>query len=206
MIDWEAFKTQLQTNPGKLLKSVLLLAGCLLLIWMVVMLQGGSPAHQETIQINKSGQLSGLNNLPDKAADSLTVGRSAQTAPNMMDEHSGSGLYVLLPTILIFFIVIGGLWYWIRSKNAATSGKTSGEVFTTIASQKVPGGQQMLIVRLNGEYWVMATGGTQGLTLLHRYPPEEWKALEQYPIKADGEDTFWQTLKATAVSKNNQDA
>jgi hypothetical protein len=203
MIDWETFKAQLQTNPSKVLKSVLLLAGCLLLIWIVVVLQNGSPAHQKTVKVYKSGRLEGLNSASGQTADSLTEDMPFLNTQHITPENSGSGLYVLLPVVLLFLIVIGGLWFWIRSKGTPASGKISGDVFTAIATQKIPGGQQLLVAKINGEYWVMATGGTQGVRLLHRYSSEEWKTIEKRPVKSGEEDTFWQTLKTTAAKKNN---
>lgn len=200
MIDWETFKAQLQTKPNKMLKSVLLLAGCLLLIWIVVIVQVGSPAEQDTVNIHKSGQLDGLNfSTNGDITDSLAFRESSETTQPMLQKDSTSGLFVLLPVMLLFFIVLGGLWLWIRSKRKPAAGKINGEVFTTIASQKIPGGQQLLVAKLNDEYWVMATGGTQGVSLLHRYDTEEWKTLEQHPVDKKSEDTFWQTLKSKTI-------
>ncbi len=198
MIDWETFKAQLLNNPKKALKSVILLAGCLLLIWILVILQTGSPAHQNTVKVNDSGKLSGLNLSSHNASDSLGVKESSKSTQPILQDGPDSGLYILLPTALIFILVVGGIWLWIRSKNSSASGKISGEVFTTIASQKIPGGQQLLVIKLNGEYWVIATGGTQGVTLLHRYSSEEWKTLRQDTMEKNERSNFWQTLKTTA--------
>ena len=199
MIDWESFKNQMQTNPGKMLKSVMLLAGCLLLIWILVMIESGSPTKQ-TVHIHKSGRLDSLDMYSGR---NPTNSSSTTQGQGTMNNNSGSGYYLLLPTALVFLVLVGGVWYWLHSRQTNTSGNLTGDIFTTIATQKIPGGQQLLVIKINGEYWVMATGGGQGTELLHRYSSEEWKTLERRPMKGDEEKTFWQTLKEKASQKKD---
>ncbi len=209
MIDWETFKTQLQSDPGRMLKSVLLLAGCLFMIWLIVVMQS-NPGMQQNVQVQGSGRLDSLRIAKMQSGDSPVTAEAERARPNRMPaealparDNSFSGLF---PTVLIFLVMIGGAWYWLRNqKNSGTKGR-AGALFTTITSQQLPGGPKLTVVKLNGEYWVMASGGPQGTELLHRYASEEWQGIEEIEKKQgqrDWKNTFLKTLQTSSASSDN---
>ena len=60
MIDWDAFKSQLQTNPNRTLGFVLGLAACLLLIWLMTVAQNSDPRENRMVEIAEEGKLDSL--------------------------------------------------------------------------------------------------------------------------------------------------
>lgn len=198
MIDWDTFKAQLQTNPGKLLKSVLMLAGCFLAIWILVILQS-NPSTQNNIRVQESGRL-----------DSLQISTFADAEePTQSSPASGSGrafdMSAMLPLILFFLICVAGVWFWMRSKNNASLSNPPSRLFNTVGSQQLPGGQQLVVIKLNSEYWVMTTGGTEGMKLLHRYHADEWQGPTSQPPKKDWMNTFKETLQTSPSAKRDRE-
>ena len=96
MIDWDTFKAQLQTNPGKLLRSVLLLAGCFLAIWILVVLQS-DPSTRNHIRIRESGRLDSLQ----VSTESTRRGKVAVQEQPKTTADGEAGMPSLLPIFLI---------------------------------------------------------------------------------------------------------
>lgn len=303
MIDWETFKSQMQTDPGRMLKSVLLLAGCLFMIWLIVVMQS-NPGMQQNVQVQNSGRLDSLrivkmqsesgNGLSDaqkqpanspgivqkqtgetpgdakvpsedstgvaenKSANNMSVAKShsgdgpgkagsnSAESPGIAETQSGdsikkaktqsadslgaagtksrespalfrharadresagalsdrdNGFTGVFPTVLILLVLIGGAWYWLRTQRKSGNKQGAGPLFTTVASQQLPGGPKFTVIKLNGEYWVMASSGPQGTQLMHRYTSEEWKGLEEIGKQQETRDwknTFLQTLNSSS--------
>ena len=85
-----------------------------------------------------------------------------------------------------------------ESITLSTDSSSNKKIFTTIGTQQLPAGQRLTVTRINGEYWVMATNGSQGVSLLHRYSEEEWQGVAEEPAAKDWKQTFMTTLKSTA--------
>jgi hypothetical protein len=272
MIDWETFKSQLQSDPGRMLKSVLLLAGCLFMIWLIVVMQ--SNPGMQNVQVESSGRLDSLGlaemqsgsgdrstgalkqsvpgdstgaaDMQSGSAESLGVaetknGAEGERTPGMTETktqtgsggslndaktQSANGLTIgnarpndvnvpantirardngfsgVFPTVLIFLVLIGGAWYWLRTQKKSDTKQGAGPLFTTVASQHLPGGPKLTVVKLNEEYWVMASGGPQGTQLLHRYTPEEWQGIEKQE-KKNWKNTFLKTLNSSASASTS---
>lgn len=196
MIDWDTFKAQLETNPGKLLKSVLLLAGCFLAIWIIVVLQS-DPSVQNTIQVEESGRLDSL-----RISSNTTQQGHSQLRPTRTNDPGGTEMYSLLPWTLFLLVCLAGVWLWVRSKNSASGSSTGSQLFQTVGAQQLPCGQQLVVIRLNDEYWVMTSGAAQGMNLLHRYDADEWQGPVNPPEKTDWKNTFLETLHSASAKSD----
>ncbi len=179
MIDWDAFKTQIQTKPKKMLGFVLGIATCFLLIWMLVVMQSEA-SGQKTVAVDQSGRLDSLRiSLNQSAADSADIAKQRTVAAENSEESSP--FMNTLPTFLIMLAAIGGLWYWIKKGNSDTDGDGNadfdGDLFNSLGTQEITAGHQISVLKINGEYWVLGTGGSQ-INLLHRYTEDEWDGPE----------------------------
>lgn len=195
MIDWNAFKSQLQANPKKMLGFVLGIAACFLLIWIIVVMQ--SDQGTQRVAVDQSGRLDSLRLVLNRSAgDSISA--AAQSGGGTSNEESPSSPFTnALPTFLILLAAIGGLWYWIKKGNHNRAEHPGGgKLFTHIGTQELTAGQQISVIKMNGEYWVIGSGG-QEIKLLHRYAEEDWsgadEALKQQ--SSNGGNLFQNILK-----------
>lgn len=177
MIDWEAFKTQIQAKPKKMLGFVLGIATCFLLIWMLVVMQSEA-SGQKTVAVDQSGRLDSLRiSLNQPVVDSTDLANQSAVAADNGEENSPFSN--ALPTFLILLAAIGGLWYWIKKGNsdADSNAGIDGDIFSSLGAQEISAGHQISVIKINGEYWVLGTGGSQ-INLLHRYTEDEWDGSE----------------------------
>lgn len=230
MIDWEAFKQQLLTNPDRTLGVVLGLSACLLLIWLAVVVHSSSGDGNRPVAVSAEGTLDSLRlSLDGKKGgsdgppvspvlaearpagpDSLSKGDSARArnSPAVTDEPQQaqpgpslrrSRIDSVLPTLLVMIALIGGLWYWIRRKTGkGSTGKPDGEEFFKVrATREIFPGQNIALVEINEEYWIVG-GGEQGLQVLHRFRPGEWD--DSPPAgEESGESEDWKSYFSKAL-------
>lgn len=149
----------------------------------------------DSLRLSLDGKKDGRKGPPDApglagarpaGADSLSEGDSARArkSPAATDEPQQaqpdpslrrSRIDSVLPTMLVMMVFIGGLWYWIRRRTRkGDAGEPAGkEFFKVRATREIFPGQNIALVEINGEYWIVG-GGEQGLRVLHRYRPGEW--------------------------------
>lgn len=208
MIDWEAFKGQIQASPKKMLGYVLSLSVCFLLIWLLVAIRFDTPAETETG--DQTGRLDSLR-ISLNAGQSDTVGSAAEVPaqPEITRQNSGSRLGDMLPVFLILMTAILMLWVW-KKKDAAGTQKASfhNDLFQIVGRQEVSSGQELLVVKMNNEFWVLGSG-MNGLQLLHRYAPENWDGpVPQNKGEGKKSETFFSSILKARESKviQNTDA
>ncbi|SMO59234.1 flagellar biosynthetic protein FliO [Fodinibius sediminis] len=175
MIDWEAFKRQVQARPSRMLGYVLAIALCFLLLWVLVVIQTDSPGGQR-VSDDASGRLDGLymDSARVSPADSLRASPSDLQSQPTAESKSGDSLFLdSLPTFLLLLAAVTGLWIWIKVRDADPSSAASSSLFTEIATQELSNGQQLIVIRINSEYWVLSSG-MNDLSLLHRFTEEQW--------------------------------
>lgn len=219
MIDWDTFKQQLQANPNRTLGFVLGLAGCLMLIWLAVVLQSSAPGENRQVSIPAEvrADSSAATGAPDTArggetpsavngavpADSLRGGMHASEAE---ESPRFSQVNNIMPTLLIMLVLIGGLWYWIRRKSENRPPDSGGEngFFRMKASRELFPGKHMALIEINGEHWIVGDG-PGGLRIMHRYRAGEWEESAEGTEKnaADGnwKSFFSDALRAGARGK-----
>lgn len=230
MIDWDTFKQQLQTNPNRTLGFVLGLAGCLMLIWLAVVLQSSAPGESRpvTMLAEARADSSAPASVPDtarsvesapadSAAPGLTpVGADTEPADSLQGAvHASqaeesprlSQVNNILPTLLVMLALIGGLWYWIRRKSGNRPPDSGGEndFFRLKASRELFPGKHMALIEINGEHWIVGDG-PGGLQIMHRYRAGEWEAPPAGTENNSGEGNwksfFSDALKAGAPAKS----
>src|SRR5699024_543916 len=137
------------------------------------------------------------------SSDSLTAATAQNDVQDFLPSKSPNNFSGLLPTLLIIFITLGGLWLWLKSKKKKNKQQINGQIYTKIASQQLPGGQQLMVAKLNKEYWVMAFGVRQDVILLHRYNEQEWHGIEQQsPPEKNWKSTLLKKLNSPETQKN----
>lgn len=174
MIDWEAFKRQLQAQPNKMLGFVLAIAACFLLIWLLVVMQ--TDTTTELVTIDQKGRLDSLRLSLNQEASTDTFLVANQQNISASDAGKNKSLFTnALPTFIILLAAIGGLWYWIKRKGSGTdvSAASGSSLFATVGTQQVTEEQRISVIRINNEFWVLDTGG-QNIGLLHRFSESEW--------------------------------
>lgn len=205
MIDWEAFKTQIQANPRKMLASILGIAVFFLVIWMFVAVQVDPSG--ENVAAEQSGRLDSLRlSLSDQFSDSLEL-KSNQNAAASKPEKANTSFMKTLPVFLVLILVIGGLWYWIKKGGAGTTHSNISEknVFNLLGSQKIMAGKRITVIKINNEFWVLSTGG-EAMQLLHRYTEDEWEGPD-LPIQEEKESAsqlFAKILRNEQVKEGPQ--
>lgn len=177
MIDWSAFKQQMQTHPQKLLGYVLGIAACFLVIWMAVVIQVDT--SDQPLPAAQKDRLGSLHqSLNDITANSQAVQKTDTRS------SSYSPFSQAWPTFLLLLAAIGGLWYWIRRKEYRTAGgDPSNPVCTAIGRQEVGHGHHLSVIRINKEYWVLGMNEHK-MELLHRFSEEEWTGPAQPDMQA----------------------
>lgn len=226
MIDWDTFKQQLQINPNRTLGFVLGLAGCLMLIWLAVVLQSSAPGENRPVTMlaearadssataSVSDTVRSEESAPaDSAEPDLTpAGTDAEPADSLQASAYASGkeesprlsqINNILPTLLVMLALIGGLWYWIRRKSGNRLPDSGGEndFFRLKASRELFPGKHMALIEINGEHWIVGDG-PGGLQIMHRYRAGEWEAppagTEKNPGEGNWKSFFSDALKAGA--------
>ncbi len=171
MIDFQEMMSRAGAggNPRKMLGIVIAASVVLLVLWLLMV---------SRMEYRPASE-------PDRATqerrDSVRV-MMGKTEPVHTAEEPSSRIFMnALTTFIILMIILAGVWYWSRKKQTVSP---AGQLFKERGQQTVGPGHQIKILEINEEVWVMGIS-PDAITLLHRYPKEEWKEPE--PPKA-GED------------------
>lgn len=196
MIDWDAFKKQMQAEPQKMLGFVLAIAVCFLVIWVLVVVQSDVTGPEQGVQ--QDSRLAELRSSMERAEpDSLALAADStadpvspvrqQVPPASPSSGPSTPFADAWPTFLILLAAVAGLWLWIkrRARTGAPRLQETGELFERVGTQPLGPDQDLTVIALNDEYWVMATGGGE-TRLLHRYHTDEWNGPVAPPAPAKG--------------------
>ncbi|MDI6403043.1 flagellar biosynthetic protein FliO, partial [Balneolaceae bacterium ANBcel3] len=66
---------------------------------------------------------------------------------------------------------------------------SSATLFKEVGSQQLAPGKQLKVMEINNEIWVLGMG-SDSITLLHRYPKDEWKDRSSPDDSASGSTFF----------------
>lgn len=147
-------------DPKKILKYALGIGLGLLVLWIFVLAQSDNRSNHVNIE-------------DQERIDSLRVALGRDLVP--VEERQSDGI---LTNAWNTFLILGGtiiiIWFFFRKKNAPQ--QPSNPVFRVVSRQSLPTGQEIQVIEINQEYWVLASTHQQ-VTLLHRYQKEEWDLI-----------------------------
>lgn len=154
-----------------------------------------SPVREETGRGTNESLSEGDTARARKPAMAASEPQQAEPAPSLRRSRIDG----VLPTLLVMMALIGGLWYWIRRKTGkGERGEPDGEEFFKVrATREIFPGQNIALVEINGECWIVG-GGEQGLQVLHRFRPGEWD--DPLPAEEEtGESEDWKSYFSKAL-------
>lgn len=165
-------------DPGKLLKYALAVGAGLLVLWIFVLTQ--SESRISTVSIEEQARIDSLR---------VAIGRDIAPVQQERTQRMFSGAFT---TFLILIGAIGILWWYFRSNKTIPDTTTQTGLFIFKGRQSLPGGQEIQVIEINGEYWVLAVNHGQ-TTLLHRFKKEEWDLIVK-ENEADGSSSSFAGL------------
>lgn len=169
MIDWKAFKSQANGNPRKILRFAIGLAACFFVMWAFVL------AKTDLSPTSSSDILSMKPEISDSLSEASTYEPSQQIRDLKGIESDQKNSTSMLPVVFLFGLVIVGLWFFSKKKK----GLHSQEFMHVMGTQQVGANQQLSLVHINNEYWVLGITNGQ-VSLLHRYGEHEWNGNHQF--------------------------
>ena len=153
-------------DPKKVLGTVISISVVLLVIWLFAVsrmeYRSGQPSDEATGQRAESVQRIMNNSNGNESPAGREPSRIFMNA---------------LTTFFVMVILLVAVWFWSRKKSGPAY---SGRYFREIGQHGIAPGQQLKILEINEEVWVLAVSSS-GTTLLHRYPAGQWKEKQEIP-------------------------
>ncbi len=167
MWDWKNSPPSLPGDPKRFLKIVLSVSFGLLVLWVFVMAQTDS-SERQAVSVEEQQRLDSLRQA--LGTDSQDLSRQTES----------QGMFF---NALTTFLVLGGLaiafWWWYSRKYTTQNSLAAGSpVAKVVGNQQIGMGQEIKVIEINEEYWVLGVS-SQSVNLLHRYQKDEWKSPEQ---------------------------
>lgn len=167
MWDWKNAPPSLPGDPKRFLKIVLSISFGLLVLWVFVMAQTDR-SERQTVSVEEQQRLDSLRQ---------ALGTDGQ---DLRRQTESQGMFF---NALTTFLVLGGLaiafwWWYSRKYSTANPPAGGGAVAKVVGNQQIGLGQEIKVIEINDEYWVLGVS-SQSVNLLHRYQKDEWKSPEQ---------------------------
>lgn len=147
-------------DPKKIVKYALAIGAGLLVLWIFVLAQTDSRDRSFSVE-------------EQQRIDSLRVALGRDIQPIQESERTR-----MLPNAITTILILGGtilvFWFYFQKKSPPSS--PSNPVFNVLSRQSLPGGQEIQVIEINDEYWVLGITHQQ-VNLLHRYKKEEWDLI-----------------------------
>jgi flagellar biogenesis protein FliO len=210
MIDWKAFRQQMQSDPKKVLGFVIGLATVFFVMWAYVLLTSNLKKEApETVQINKL-------ELPERVEEyepAMAAGLSGTDSTAMQTEsnagqlpsfrsrkaESGDNLPDLMPVMLLFLAVVSGFWVMRKGRKKLNT----SDFMDVLGTQQLAVNQQLSLVHINSEYWVLAHSNG-GINLLQRYSETEWKGKKAASDRKNGQKSLDASFLSLLKRENQQ--
>jgi flagellar biogenesis protein FliO len=164
-MDFDKFGKQLKSNPRKTLRFVAGFSVTLIVLWLLVLMQTNSWKNEGYVDIQNIEEISGSSTLQkdgeSKIESSLPVTEQRSSAP-------GYG------TVLFLLLAVGGAYYFLNHKNKKSPQDKTSANLEILESIPVPGGNNLVMIGVNDECWIMSSGES-GLEILKVLSRSEWK-------------------------------
>lgn len=175
MIDFRKIIPAGKSSPGNIMGIVIAISVVLLVLWLFMV-------SRMDYQPSTASEVDPVS---QERRDSVRVMMGKADVPNEMEQRSSRMFLNAFTTFMVLMAILVIVWVWSRKKTAPTSG---GGRFPEIGRHVVGPGQQIKILEINNEIWVIGVG-TDAITLLHRYPKDQWN--EPLPETPDGKQRFY---------------
>jgi len=162
-------------NPQKILGIVISISVVLLVLWLFMV----SRMDYQSADSGVSGRDRDTVTYSQERRDSVRVMMGKSDAAQVSEDRSSRMFFNAFTTFVVLMIILAGVWIWSRSKSGQTS---SSKYFKDIGQHTIGQSQQLKVIEINNEIWVLGIG-LDSVTLLHRYPKDQWKE----PIPDDQE-------------------
>lgn len=165
-------------DPQKILKIVLAFAAIMLVLWLIMISRMDFDGENDT-----------ADQITQNRTDSLRIALNKEDLNKPSTEQRSSNIFLnAFTTFIVLITILGLVWFWSRKK-PATSQKTD---LKEIGDHMLGQGAQLKIVEINEEIWVMGVT-SNNVTLLHRYPRDEWTGTIKNPESDD--KSFYQMFR-----------
>lgn len=168
-------------DPRKILKIVISISVVLLVMWLFLVSKMDYGNTSEPRYPAVEQQADSMRTLLERESAGRTAAME-DSSPNMF-----SNAFI---TFLVLMTLLGFAWLWVRKKSPA---ETKQQNFQQLLSQGLGQGAELKIVKLNGEIWVLGVTAN-AVTLLHRYPEEEWN--EPFEQPEQNLNSFYQLFRS----------
>lgn len=165
-MDYQKILSQSGKKPHSILKIVLGFSLALLIIWLFLVSRMDMGTVAQSTEPEVQERTIGLKESMQKSSGSEVQVEEAEK-PAMFQNA--------FITFLFMVSVLGGVWYWSKKKGGAVQKETKSR---DIDSHTLSENTQLKFVEVNEEVWVLGVSET-GVSLLHRYPKDEWKEGEE---------------------------
>ncbi len=198
MIDWKAFRQQMQSDPKKVLSFVIGLATVFFVMWAYVLITSNLKKEvPETVNVNKA-------ELPEAVVSASDSSRSEAEvqlpAFQRRTKESGNSLPNVMPVLFLFLVVVTGFWLMKKGRKRM---KGASEFMDVLGTQQLALNQQVSLVRINSEYWVL--GHSNGnISLLQRYNEEEWQGKPSQSDREKGQSSLDASFLSLLKRENQQ--
>lgn len=165
-------------DPKKIMSTVIFISMVMLVIWLFAV------SRMEY----RSTQAQPADTATEERKESVQNIMRSRDSEQVPGERESSRIFLnALTTFAVMVVLLVAVWLWSRKK---TGFRFSGKHFREIGQHTLAPGQQLKILEINEEVWVLGTG-SGGITLLHRYPADQWKEPAPERTPGSGDSPFY---------------
>ncbi|MEX0680381.1 MAG: flagellar biosynthetic protein FliO [Balneolales bacterium] len=164
-------------NPRKIIGMVVSFAVILLVLWLFMVSRMN---YQSTSPSTASDPAS------QERRDSVREMMGKIDTEHPVEQRSSRIFLNAFTTFVVLIVILAGVWILFRKKSYFGQ---SNKSFRELGQHVIGPNQQIKVLEINSEIWVLGIG-TNSITLLHRYPKDQWKE----PVKNPSGQRFYDTF------------
>jgi len=164
-MDFDKFGKQLKSNPRKTLRFVAGFSVTLIVLWLLVLMQTNSWKSEGYVDIQNIEEISGSSALQKDGESKI---ESSHPVTEQRSSAPGYG------TVFFLLLAVGSAYYFLNHKNKKSPQEKTSANLEILESIPVPGGNNLVMIGVNDECWIMSSGES-GLKILKVLSRSEWK-------------------------------
>lgn len=162
--------------PKKLLGSVLILSGILLVLWLLVVAKSEYGDKQRVSETRIKTEAAQVDSLGEGAGRLQPVDTVSPKS-----ESSSSGIFGGAVTVFIILVVmLGAAFLWSRKSDTLYS-----TYFKEVGRHQLGMDQELIVLEVNGEVWILGRT-SQSISLLFKCDEENWEHQAQETLANGG--------------------